>query len=248
MREGEPSRTEARRDALAAGLVAVVSGAISLLVVGAGSTAQREVTGTAPDARRPRVLLLGTDREVVRTWAASGLRGRTVVHAGRFLHYIDDEIVELTAGVLTRPGTGRALDESLDARASPRNYLAVASATGVARRIFYVSPPRALDQRLASLGMTREALPLRIDAGPAPRVLDGTFPSLEEPVLLDIDASWFDESDGDALLRALSSRGLKIELATLPLAEDADDVSPSARQALQAFAPLLAERVRDVWP
>jgi hypothetical protein len=185
----------------------------------------------------PRVLLLRTDADVLGAWRARELRGRTVVHAGRFLHFVDDRVRSLTSELLARPGTGRLLDDRLAAASGPRDYLAVAASLGIARRIHYVSPRRALTERLDVLAPGGVPdLPLRIDVQSFPRYLDGRLPPVGEPVLLDVNASWFDEEEGATLLEAIGAAGLRVELATLSLAEDGPDVSPGARDALRDFA------------
>ncbi len=139
-------------------------------------------------------------------------------------------------------------DDLLAARAAPANYLFVSASTGIARRLFYVSPPRSLRERLAALGATPAALPMRIDAEAIQRTLDGSPPVLDEPVLLDVDASWFDEGTGAELLERMAAAGLQIELVTLSLADDAADVSPTAREALRAFAEALPKKMADGTP
>lgn len=222
--------------AVAAGCVAV-----ALALDAAGRSAR------APPARArasAEVLVVETDAEIPRAWRARGLEGRTVVHAGRFLHFVEDEVRRLTAATLTGPGTGAALDDLLLARAGPRDYLAVAASTGLTRRIFYVSPRGPLEERLAALDRPRDALPVRIDADATPRVIDAAAPALGERVVLDVNASWFDGGTAADLLAALGRAGLEVELATLSLARDAGDVSPAAREALRRFEPELAAALR----
>ncbi|HET9555421.1 MAG TPA: hypothetical protein VFP50_20830 [Anaeromyxobacteraceae bacterium] len=204
----------------------------------AGGLSLREPAGVG--RRAPTVVVARTDAEVVAAWRARGYVGWTVVHAGRFLHFVDDEGSRLTRRTLTEAGTGPALDRLLEAAATPADYLWTAASLRVARRLFYVSPPGALRGRLAALGRAAEVLPLRIDAAAIPRTLDALPPSLDEPVLLDVNASWFDDADAGALREALRRARLRCGLVIVSLAEDAADVSPAARSAARAFAASFA--------
>jgi len=236
-----PSRTRSPRGASA---FAVLISACCALVPVAMELRGRAARGSSSPAEGgiPEVLLLRTDAEVVRAWRSRGLRGRTVVHAGRFLHFVGADGAGLLDRTLTAPGAGATLDPLLEAQATPASYLWVAFQLRVARRLFFVSPPKALADRLRSLDQDDSALPLQIDAEAAPRALDRSAPHLAEPVLLDVNASWFDEADGEALLAGVRAARLRVELVTVTLAEDADDVSPAARVAARAFAAALAGR------
>jgi hypothetical protein len=234
------------RVALLAAAVAVCCAAVPISLDAIGRASRGPIRATAGGTTE--VFLSQTDAGVLGAWRSRGLRGRTVVHAGRYLHFVGEEEAQLLSRTLTVPGTGRKLDQLLEARAAPPNYLRVAVALRVARRLFFVSPPKALADRLGSLGLTAAALPLHIDVEATPRTLDGTPPQLEEPVLLDVDASWFDEADGHTLLAALRGSRLKIELATVSLAEDAEDVTPAARDAARGFATELAGALAKAIP
>ena len=87
------------------------------------------------------------------------------------------------------------MDAALLAAAGPRNHLWVAAELGIARHVWFVSPPAALSARLATLDRARADLPIRIDAQAHPRELDGRAPVCDEAVLLDVNASWFDEGE-----------------------------------------------------
>jgi hypothetical protein len=236
-----------RTAALAAAIVAC-SGLIAIALQAEGIASRRAPGRPAADPGVAEIVLARTDNEVVRTWRSRGLRGRTVVHAGRFLHFVADEGRRLTLETLSSPGTGKDLDRLLVSGAGVLDYLWVTASLNVARRIYYVSPPLALETRLASMGDTRGALPLRIDEEATPRALDGSPPRIGEPVLLDVNASWFDESDGPALAAALRAAALRCDLVTISLAEDAADVSPRARNAARAFARALETRAEEILP
>jgi len=184
----------------------------------------------------------------VATWRARSLRARTLVHVGRFLHFVSDD-AEIVVPTLSGAGRGAVLDEELARRAGPRNHLWIAASLGIARRILYVMPPGALARRLESLELDRRALPLALAGSEAiPRTLLAALPATDEPVVLDLHASWLDEGTPGELLAALDASGLRPELVTLSLAEDAGDVSDAARASLRDVARTLASRAGEEPP
>jgi len=183
---------------------------------------------------------------VAQAWRSRGLRGRIVLHAGRFLHFIEDGVPVREAFAGT--GSGRRMDAAFAAAAGPRSHLWVAAATGIARRVHYLIPPRALRERLATIPAQPSALPLAVDDEAHPRTVDGAPPRLSEPVLLDVNASWFDEAEGTELLALLREAGTTTDLVTLSLGEGNDDVSDGARERLRAFAAMLDAREEPVAP
>jgi hypothetical protein len=209
---------------------AACSIALGLHLAGAS---RRVVAGPGVPWRRAPCVLAGSNREVVTAWHERGVRGRLVVHAGRFLHFVEDGT--LSRRTLSGPGDGPAADAALLAASGPRNHLWVAAELGVSRRTWFVSPPASLGDRLASLGRGEAELPLAIAAQTHPRVLDRRPPEVAEPVLLEVNASWFDEGDGDSLARALDASGVRTDLVAISLAEDSVDVSPGARDRARAF-------------
>ncbi len=180
------------------------------------------------------VLVVRTNADVVRAWHARGVRGRVVVDFGRFLHFVEDETIPAEA--MAAPGRGRVADAALLAAAGPRNYLRIAAELDIARRVEFVSPPAALDARLSSIGRAQADLPLDIDDGPLARELDAAPPAVSEPVLVDVNASWFDEGEPALLVAELRTARMSSDLVTVSLAEDSTDVSDRARERARAFA------------
>jgi hypothetical protein len=141
------------------------------------------------------------------------------------------------------------VDAAALAAADQRSYLWSAAEAGVARRIGYLVPERTFQRRLeataalpggATAAGPRDAPWLLRSAAPWPPVPAG------EPVLLDVNASWFDEADGDALLARLA--GVRADLVICSLAEDAPVVTAEARARLRAFAARLAGRAVEPAP
>ncbi len=224
---------EARRDLFAAGAILALSvGAAASLAALGRST---RTFAAAGDAGTPEVVVVPTGRDALAEWHRRGLRGRILVHAGRFLHFVEVPAAQNESPA--PPGVPAAPDPQV----GPRNYLRVAATSGVARRIVYVSPPGALDERLATLRRTRAELPVALPSEAFPRALLAGFPSTAEPVLLELSASWFDDPRAPDPIAALRGSDLRADLVVVNLAEDAEDVSEHARERARA----LASRIRD---
>lgn len=191
----------------------------------------------------PEVLLVRDGRKALAAWRQRHEQGRILVHAGRFLHFVDDGREEAMQQTLTAPGRGAALDELLERTAGPGRYLWVAASAGIARQIIYVSPPDSLDTRLAALGWNRSALPASIPWEVFPRTLTGTFPNVDEQVIIEICASWFDDPRAPDPLGEVLASGLDPDLIVVNLAEDAEDVSESARSAARSLAAALGAKL-----
>jgi hypothetical protein len=240
---GGPLPASARREARScvwAVSATLASAAVTLLIVQALGTATRSFAPPRPGSRGPEVIVVRSGREALAAWHARGVRGRILVHAGRFLHFMPDEGEQLARELLIGPGTGRAFDERVVASAGPRDYLWVAASAGIIRRIIYLSPPAALDQRLADLHAARAELPLTLASEAFPRELRADLPASEEPLLLEVSASWFDDPRAPDLLSSLRAARLRADLVVVNLAEDADDVSGRARLAARRLAAGLA--------
>jgi hypothetical protein len=231
-----PASVRAARRSVTAAIL-VTAGALGVPV----ALSHRGSAARSPEpAVTGRVEVVTTDTGVTGLWLGRGLKGRTVVHAGRFLHFVEPTGLPTPLDALRSPGTGLALDRRIAANVRAESYLWAAAELRIARRFFFVAPRPTLESRLEALGRSPAELPLRIDATAVPRTLDAVAPDLDEPVLLDINASWFDASDAADLRSALRDARLLVELATVSLAEDAPDVSPAARAAARAFAEELA--------
>ncbi len=245
----DPVPTPTRRPGRAALLLAALLPLAALALEAAARGARSGGAGAPVAAGRTEVVLLRRNAEVAALWAARGERGRAVLHAGRFLHFIPGDPAALAALTAGGVGTARAVDAAALAAADQRSYLWSAAEAGVARRLGYLVPERTFQRRLeataaapggATAAGPRDAPWLLRTAAPWPPVPAG------EAVLLDVNASWFDEADGDALLERLA--GVRADLVTCSLAEDAPVVTAAARERLRAFAARLAGRPVEVAP
>ncbi len=181
------------------------------------------------DGGRLEVHLVADSAAVYRVWRNAGVRGRTLVHVGRFLHFVPAQEEDPTTGACRGVTTADA-----EAKLDNRNFLWVAGYAGIVRRIFYVVPP----ERFRKPPGTWD----RIDVSGFERRVSSRLPEPREPVLLDVHASYFEATDGGTLLDQLRASGLATDLVTLNLAMDGSDVSERSRERLRAFARALAAR------
>lgn len=221
-----------RRAGVAAALTLAAACAVPLGLNALGRSTRAFVRSPAAG---PELVVVANGREALSAWRARGLRGRALVHAGRFLHFVE-ETQGATRGAVLRPGAGDALTQRLVSGAGPTDYLWVAASAGVARRIAYVAPPTALAERLAALGQPAEALPIPLPSRDFPRELHGALPGFDEPVLVEVSASWFDDPRAPDLSAALRAGRPRCDLVVVNLATDAADVSDGARAAARELA------------
>jgi hypothetical protein len=237
VRPPEPDRRRAGATWRAAAGVLAFSVAV---VAGLQAFGRLTRTHHGPPAQ---VLVVANGRAALRAWRERHERGRVLVHAGRFLHFIDDARAEDMKRALTAPGHGGDLDELLLRTAAPGRYLWIAASIGMVRQIVYVSPPAALDERLGQLGWSRDGLPADLTWEVFPRTLAAAFPKLDEPVILEICASWFDDPRAPDPLGQILASGLEPDLVVVNLAEDSPDVSDRAREEARSLGATLGARL-----
>jgi hypothetical protein len=194
--------------------------------------------------RALQIAIVRDGKALLDLWAQRGERGREVVSASHYLHFVSpDPTGQILDRTLAGAGTGAALTARYLASASYRNYLAVADATGVARRVRHLVPPSVLATKLADTGVPARPDEERdVSQQVTSRRLSAVVPRLEELVLLNVDASLF---EGDAegldrsLLDALQTGRLRADLVTLCLSADSPDVGGAARHRLLEFGEAL---------
>jgi hypothetical protein len=219
-------------------LLILIASVASLLLLNQAGISARKGTRTYSLARERFPAYL-TKRTVdsYALWHEKGAQGRIVVHLGKYLHFMGSEL----PGTTQIPEIVKAHSHFSDRRISYRDFLWVALQSNIAREIVTVIPPEEFRKRF---GLT-DAAPIKDvtdhEYG-SPRRFTTSLTSTSEPVLLNIDASYFASADAAKLLDLLQHSGLKADLVTLCLAEDNPDVTDPERQRLLEFARLLAQR------
>lgn len=193
--------------------------------------------------------ILRTSAEVYPFWKSAGVRGRAVIHFGRFLHYVGVDMPGVYEGRDRFPVKTADLLGEYEKKLEYRNFLRVAVKGNVARELYNVLPPEAFREKFRSVGGGSRAEGVWVagdtvvthDFG-LRRTITGRIPLVEEPVLINIDASYFSGADAPALLSELKRSGVRTDLLTLTLSEDNPDVSEAERERLREFARLLGGR------
>ena len=179
--------------------------------------------------------------DVYSLWQEQHVRGRIVVHMGRFLHFME---AGHSSGGPPQIATVVADHQHFTFdRTSYRNFLWIASQTNIAREIYTILPPADLKKRFDNTQPLKEIV---IYEYGSPRIFTTSLPSLAEPVLLNIDASYFASADAAQLLDELMKSGLKADIVTICLAEDNPDVTDLDRQKARDFITLLSAHANIV--
>jgi hypothetical protein len=230
---------------------AVITGIVALAAVAAaylnhrGATA-RTYAGPAFKLTQPDLPLtvVGTSEELYRLYKDCRVKGRLLVHIGKYLHAVEIPLEELlpAGGYPTVTADVLPLYEK---RISYRNVLWVAGQANMVREIYYYQPPLMFRKRLAAVD---DQDPVLISKGEhtivlhdwgSRRTIADRMPQLQEPVLLNIDASVFEELQPEQLLTMVRASSLAADIVTLNLARDNPDVPDSCRRSLVRFAKML---------
>lgn len=242
-----------KRTTFSFSILAVCTVAIFALNHGAVSS---RIQGKAFDLARDRFPLhvAKTTGDVYALWQEKKAHGRIVVHLGKYLHFTESEVSSARSEPFPRIATiARDHLHYGMYQASYRNFLWNAFQSNIARKIYNVIPLPDFMQRfgLKDPVEARKEITEKFSGHDtydgAQRVFTARLPAITEPVLLNIDASFFASTDAAQLLESLMKSGLKSDLVTACLAEDNPDVTDSERQRLRSFIELLSPHA-DIIP
>jgi len=214
----------------------------------AGKHARTYAAPQPVSARGIPVHILKNERELYGLYKSLGIRGRIMVHLGRYLHFVDIEPDALLAKTDRFPIQLFNMLDRYEGLLSDRNVLWTAMQANLLREIDYVLPAPMFEERKRSLAASRtDVLSIshnRIVAHDwgSRRTLSPVLPDLTEPVLLNIDASYLEEADEQAVYAMLAASQLKADVLTVTLSEDNPEISAVARQRLIKLADLFAVR------
>jgi hypothetical protein len=173
--------------------------------------------------------------DVYSLWQEKQVHGRIVVQLGRFFHFM--EAGNLNGGP---PQIAKIVSDHERfniSRTSYKDYLWVAFQTNIAREIYTVLPPADFKERFDNPQPKKE---IAVYEYGSPRIFTSSLPSVAEPVLLNIDASYFASTDAAQLIDELMKSGLKADIVTICLAEDNPDVTDRDRQKARDFIRFLS--------
>lgn len=181
--------------------------------------------------------MLNRSSDLYSLWKKKGLRGRILLHLGRFFHFVSPENPLPLEGISDFKEARERARRGDEANVNVRNFLRVAVEQEIAREVYHLLPRSSFGQLLE-----RARAEERDDEGiitsyyGLKRVITDRIPHLHEPVLLNIDASFFESSDVAAIAAELKESGLKVDLLTLCLSEDNPGVSTVERERLREFS------------
>ncbi len=183
-----------------------------------------------------------TSADVYAVLRRDGGRGRVIVSASRYLQFEDDPGERFWRGQQSFPLRVGDLVPSFEREVGPRNRLWVAMRAGIAREIVHVVPPAVFPEKLAAAQeITNDVVSVgahevTLHHWGSRRAITDAVPSVAEPVVLVVDASYFDLAAPEDLVRQLAAAATAADLVILDLAEDNPQVSARGRDALLAFA------------
>ena len=229
-------------------LITVVCAASLGMLQHAGTAARREGKPFTLARERFPVYVVQKTGDVVSLWNEKQVHGRIVVHLGRFLHFMksDSSSGGVQGPMQINRGTKYADILAGDPshynndRPDRLNFLWLAMQTNIARGIYNVIPPADFMKRFGLTDAAAAQKDIVAHEFGSPRVITTRLPSISEPVLLNIDASFFACTDPVQFLGALLKSGLKADIVTVCMAEDNPDVTDLDRQKLLGFIALLS--------
>ncbi len=221
---------------------------ISLLAVNrAGVAARVYHTTHGISERELPVALVRRTTDVYAYWKEKGVKNRIVVHLGRFLHFVELDPYQGYKTVRKFPLRAESLLPEYEAKLSYLNFLWAAIETDIAREVYNVLPPAAFREKVAEIAQAegvwrRSGGTYMTQYYGSLRVIAGDLPREREPVLLNVDASFFATTDPERFVTELRGSGLSVDIVTLCLSEDSPDVTPAERERLLKVADLLNRR------
>ena len=217
-------------------IVIIIGCIVSLVMLNHGAiSARRHGKAFALARERFPAYTLKRTADVYSLWQEHQARGRIVVHLGRFLHFMDGS--HFSEGP---PQIATIVDDHTHfpmRQVSYRDFLWAAFQTDIAREIYTVLPQADFKERF---GATPQQNKIIIYEFCSPRIFTTTLPSVNEAVLLNIDASFFASTDAAQLVNDLMKSSLKADIVTICLAEDNPDVTDLDRRKARDFIALLS--------
>ena len=220
-----------------AAILILVASACSLIGLNhAGISARKELRPFSLARERFPAYLVKRTADSYALWKEKGMRGRKVVHLGRYLHFMASE----PPGTTVIPEIVNFHARFDDTKVSYRDFLWVALQSNVAREIISVIPPDDFQKRF---GSQKDVVDHEYASR---RTFTTKFPGTGEAVLLNIDASYLASTEPAQLLDLLLKSGLRADLVTVCLAEDNPDVGAAERQKLLDFVGLLSRHAQII--
>lgn len=194
-------------------------------------------TSTINDNRMP-VYILDKTTDIYRLWRKKSVRGRIVINVSKYLHFIDFDNKAVNDLIL-KALTGKVeIRNEYEKDLNYKNLLLLAVEGNIARQVYHVLPSDVFREKVVQLkggNAPVEAGEIVTNYKGSNRTMLSDIPQIKEPVILNIDASYFYSSDPSELAKELKSSGLKVDLMTFCLAKDNPEVTDAERERLMEF-------------
>lgn len=202
--------------------------------------------GGAVGEQGVRIVHVDSPEECFSVWEKEGFKGRVVVSLSRRLNFEvldEDQFLRRTSFPLNLVN----LSAEAKKRLNSRNFLYISLKTGIAREIVHVVPESVFPEKAdAAQGVEGVSVLGKVISAPhlgTPRLITSVHfsRSIEEPVLLYVNASIFGEQAPEAILRNLQQVGLKTDLVVLCRSSNDSEVTPMERGRIERFGELLGD-------
>lgn len=176
--------------------------------------------------------------DVYSLWKEKGYRGRVVIHLGKYLHFVSMSRKEIDALMQRRLTMDFDIVNEYEKEVSYKNFLWLALEGNIARNVYNVLTPDVFAEKFRPGGKENVSgergnkIILTNQFG-SKRVISDHIPYIDEPVLLNIDASYFDSKEAEDIVGKLKKAGIKIDMITLCLSEENPEVSDMNRNHLK---------------
>lgn len=223
-------------------LAALIVSAVALNGAGRGA----RVIDRSERISNPSVKMVTVQKttEIYALLKERGMRGRVLVHAGKYLLFTEVE-ESLSRRVESLPVHFQESLRESEKGLSPRNVLWMAMRANMVRKVFYVMSDSAFQERLSKLDGTARDISVGRDSivthyKGSERVVSNRFPGIREPVILTIDASFMDAPDVRHIAESMQRSGLSVDLMLFCRAEDNPDVDDTERTRLDELRLVLS--------
>lgn len=189
------------------------------------------------------VYVVKSSREAYFIWKKMGLKGRTVVNMSKYLHFVETGKIDFTLKMLLENG---GIAELYERHLDYRNFLWLAMYGNIAREIYHILPYDSYQDKRAIAAKTDERAVIlknsvELNSYGLKRVLTSILPSLGEPVLLNIDASYLESYESNEFVRILKKSGLKVDLITFSLSKENPEIREASRAKVSEIARMLSD-------
>lgn len=224
-------------------VIVIFFSGVLLFLAGYGKAGRVTGVPVSLDDRRIAKEFVDRPEEAYGIWKKSGYKGRVIVSLSRRLNFIESEESALIPPA-SFPVKVFNLATSIEAALDDKNFLFVSLLEGITREIIHIVPDRAFQekQRFAEKnGIAATNGKIKVPFRGSPRWIAplSELKQITEPVLLYVNASFFEEIEPAALFNHLRDIGLKTDLVVLCRSFDDDEVTPLEREKLDAFARMM---------